>query len=249
MALVDANGNPLVAPNYGYQGNIQIQNAAVNNPYAGLGPTGANSDIMQGYDRQNALTVAAGGVATNDEGNAQNRLALGNLINTQAGNFANQQATNQGQFQAQMGQNLNNAMATARRQMGGTGLSGSQQAGANLGNIVGANQQATAQGIANLNNQGYQQLGQMAGTQGSLEAQMLGQQGQTFGQADTLANLLQQDSSLALQEQLGTMQAPSPSSFQQILGDVLGGAQVGSQFVPRTTNVNSTTTTAAAAAA
>ena len=193
-------------------------------PYGGLGQ---NFTAEQQAAAQDVLSRSM----TGGEGDQGIRNQLRNQLQKQMGNFQNNQSTQGGAYNAQMQNQLNNALATARRQMGGTGLSGSQQAGANLGNIVGASQAAQSQGLINLQNQGIQQLGMMGQNEGNILGQSLQERGYNLKQGQDLANLLEQNAQMQQQSFLGTQKTPGPSDFQTGLGDVLAGAGTVAAFM------------------
>lgn len=184
---------------------------------------GGKGKDFTAYRQAQALDTLGKGVSSG-EGDQGVRAALRNQIMQQISNLQNNQNTANGQFASQMDRGLNNSLAMARRQMAGTGLSGSQQAGANLGSIVGNAQAARSQGLLNLQNQGIAQLQGLTGTEQGVLGQSLAERGYNLNQANTLAQLLQQQAGLEQGSILGTMQQAGPSDFEKGLGYLFSGA-------------------------
>jgi len=145
-------------------------------------------------------------------------------------------------FEQDFESGLNTALATARRQLGGTGLAGSLQGQGQFGDIVGSALQARSQGLGQLGLQNIQQLGALSQVGGqNLRSELL-RKGFTFDQALNIAQLLQQQGIVAqqgiAQGNQQAIQAGAGGSFLEQLGgglfslggSVLGGAGAAGGF-------------------
>lgn len=137
-------------------------------------------------------------------------------------------------FEQDFESGLNTALATARRQLGGTGLAGSLQGQGQFGDIVGSALQARSRGLGELGLQNTQQLGALSQIGGqNLQSELL-RKGFTFDQALNIAQLLQQQGLSAqqgiTQSNAQAIQANAGGSFLEQLGGglfSLGGSALG----------------------
>lgn len=196
-----------------------------------------NNDIgtqAQG-DRAQAQAILAAGASTG-EGDINARNTSRDALAKQMGDFQANQSAQGGQFQAQMDQGLNNSLSIARRQMGGTGMAGSQQGGSMMGNIVAANDAARSKGLLDLQDRGVQELNTMANTEGQTLQQSLSERGYNLNQANTLAQQLDQQANDATAGYQGMFNKPQsgPSFASQLLGSALNaGSQVAGAYAGR----------------
>lgn len=228
---------PYTQGNIDQYGNPQnLASALQNGGVTGLEGGNLGMQINAGAGQQFAASQQGNAIASveagmqNTEGDVTQRNALRSQMMNQLGNMNTN--AQMGNVNAQYGNQLNNSLAMARRQMGGSGLSGSQQAGANLGSIVAQSNTAQAGAQGALQQQQAQTLQGLTGVQTGVTQQELAQQGQQFGQADTLANL-QQEQANSIYGYNSSMNSPAPQPFglQQGLGDLFAGAGAASGFM------------------
>lgn len=175
------------------------------------------------YRQAQALDTLRGGVTDAEAGDYANREALRNAVGQQIAQYGGQADTRERNFMANQERGLSNNVAQLRRQMGGSGLSRSSQSARGLGDVLAASQRATGEGLNQLQLQKGQELGQLANVNQSNLAQSLAERGFTLQQAQSLADLLQQQALVEQNSILGTATQPGPSGFEKALGYGLSG--------------------------
>ncbi len=242
MALVSKQGQPVYAGPTPAQAPNANPNAVATNTslYYDDPSTGTNiSKSMPfggvGRDYATAREGQAEGVlrgaTTQDEGDFANRDALRQAMSKQIAQYGGLDDQRSATFGANQQRALSNNIAQARRQMGGTGLGGSLQAGRGLGDILAASQRANNEGRNQMQLQKGQELGQLAGVNQANLQQSLAERGFTLQQAKSLSDLLQQQSAQELGSVIQTRSQPGPSDFEKYLGYGLQVAGTGAQVV------------------
>lgn len=214
---------PTIAPAQNVQTGLDHNrvNEGVNNSanaYVATPGGGSGRDFTTARQYQ-ALNAAMGGTS-GGEGDTAMRDRLRQAIGAQLDAQPGAQDTARGQLTAGLDRGLNNSVSTLRRQLGGSGMMGSQQAGSAFGNIVGQEQDARAKGLSDLNQQGLQNLSLLNQNEGNLVQQSLAERGYNLNQGMSLANLLQQQAGLEQGSIIATRQPidEGPSDFEKGIG-------------------------------
>lgn len=204
------------APQYGY------------NDYRNSAGSGAGQIFSQQREAQAVNALNAG--LSNNEGDVALRNQARNALNAQYG--ALNPAADSANLNSQYDTGLNNSLSIARRQMGGSGISGSQQGGNVLGNIVSQSNAGRLNAQAGLQQQQATTLGALNNAESNTLQQSLAERGYNLGQASSLADLLQRQSSGEMGYLSSTRDAaPSPFTFQQGLGAAIGAGGVAAKFL------------------
>lgn len=176
------------------------------------------SDSRDVLSLQNRGQRVLGSGISGGEGDIDVRDALRNQLMNQVGGYGANVQSNRDQFNSSIDRGLNNSLATARRQLAGTGQINSLQGGRALGDIIGNSQRARSQGLLDLQNQEGQRLSTLANAGGALTQQSLQERGYTLQQAKTLADYIQKNAQMQQDSLLGTRTQNGPSDLETGLG-------------------------------
>lgn len=126
------------------------------------------------------------------------------------------------QFLTDQARAQSDAIAQARRQLAGTGLSGSLQAGRTFGDIITEGQRQTQRGLLGLQNQELGQLGQVGGIQDALARQGLAEQQLIGNQGLALAELTERQRQFNEAQRQQQQQGSDSGDTAGLLGFGLG---------------------------
>ena len=190
---------------------------------------------------QGQLGQRAAGLQAGAEAAPQFQQQFGAAIGQRLAGFGAGETSRRAVFEAEQQRGLEQSLTQARRQLGGTGVAGSSQAGRAIGGIIGQAQESRSRGLLDLRSQGIQELGALQGLQRgglqdllSISAGQRGLAGQDIAerqfestQALSLAQLLQQQAESELGRQGGLRNVgqgglPQPSDFATGLGGLAG---------------------------
>lgn len=231
-SVTGAAGAPAYVDQYG---NVQNTGHTLGEVGSAAAPhdlgTGFNEEVGYGagqvfaQERENQAVNAQNVGLSNNEGDVAQRDAARKAVMGQYANFnPNAQGAN---LNSQYDQGLNNSLAIARRQMGGTGNAGSQQANAGIGGIVASSNAGRLNAQADLQGKQAQTLGALGQTEGQTLQQSLQERGYNLQQATTLANLLEEQAKTQYNwlngiEAAKAGAAANPSGLDKAIGYGLG---------------------------
>jgi len=193
-----------------------------------LGPMQSGQGFTS-TSRALARQAIGSGMTAEDPGQAMLRGDLRAEIARRLAGLRGQTTEGQAALENVSSRGLDASLASLRRQLGGTGLSGSLQTGRVAGGLAAENQRNLSNQIQALRQQELQNAIGLVGAGGDIGQQSLQERQNRFAQANVLAQLLNRQAESEIQRDLGFAGVPSsPSDLEAGLAGLLSaGATVG----------------------